>query len=702
MFKTLFIFLIKCFFKIAFRTKVEGIEKIDLSKPSLICPNHVSLLEAAMLALYLPKDIYYVVNTQIAQQYKWIMSFRKHITVDPLNPMSVKTMVRHVKSGKSLVIFPEGRITVTGGLMLVQPGAGYIAMKTGATIYPISVNGPERSKFSYLKGKLKQFWFPKIEMVVGNPYFIVYDRNVSMKLQKDKAAATILTHMQNELYQSRRKQHVNFYNELRHAAKLFGAKYDVLEDMSGKLNYKTLLIAINIFTSKLKRILDGEQNVALLLPNSNGHIIALFALFKLGKTPSILNFSAGESNLIDAADTSLFTTVLTSRVFIEKGKLGSIIAALSQKARIVYLEDIKETVTKFDKLKGYLRYAFGSDVEKKENEIILFTSGSESKPKGVVLTHDNLYANIQQARATIDFTQEDKILNALPMFHSFGLTAGTLLPLIFGMKLFSYPSPLHYKTIPVVSYNVRPTIIFGTSTFLLGYGKAAHPYHFFSIRYIFAGAEKLRDEVKEMWFEKFGKRIFEGYGITETAPILALNSPMFYKKGTVGRFVPGIEYKIEAVEGIEKGGNLLVKGPNVMKGYLIHGKGFVPKEEWYNTGDVVSIDAEGFVSIQSRLKMFAKIAGEMVSLTEVEQIAEKAFGSSDFAAMNLPDDRKGERIILLTTRKDVTKETLRAYINSNGYSSLKMPNDIRIVGSIPLLGSGKTDYPAVRKMLQET
>jgi acyl-[acyl-carrier-protein]-phospholipid O-acyltransferase/long-chain-fatty-acid--[acyl-carrier-protein] ligase len=683
-----------------FKVRIQGIKKIDFTKPTILTPNHVSLLDAVILALYLPENVHFVVNTGIAKRFAFLVKLRKHITVDPLNPYSVRQMIKVVKSGIPLMIFPEGRITVTGGLMKIYPGIGYIAMKTGAQLYPVALNGFEQTKFSYLNKKNNTIWFPKLTIDIGDPVTIEIQSGVSMKIQKEKASQKILKLLQTQLFISRNKPEVNLYNELLSSAKKYGKKTITCEDINGKANYQRILIGTSIFEKKFNVLLGRSKNVGVLLPNAIAHVVTLFTLFKIDRVPVILNFSSGAQNLVDASETAGFTTVITSRAFIEKGKLEAIISALENKVTFIYLEDMAKTINKKDKINGLIRSYFLKPVQTKNRELILFTSGSENKPKGVILTHENIYANCQQARVMIDFTQQDKILNALPMFHSFGLTAGTFLPLFEGMPFFLYPSPLHFKVIPELAYDRRATIIFGTSTFLAGYGRYAHPFDFNSLRYVYAGAEKLKDEVKELWMEKFGRKVYEGYGITETTPILSLNSPLMYKKGSVGQFVPGIEYKLEPVEGIAGGGQLFVKGPNVMKGYLIHQKGFVPREHWYDTGDIVEVDENGFITILSRLKRFAKIAGEMVSLNKIEEIAAKCFNDPNFATINLPDPRKGEKVLLFTMKKDIKLETLRDYMRENQLPALLIPSKMIFLDRIPLLGSGKTDYVTLKKQYE--
>lgn len=680
-----------------FRPRFRGLHKIDLTQPSIIIPNHVSLLDAVFLAFYLPKGATFVANTQIAKRFSFFLRFRKHITVDPLNPYSIRHMLRVIKNGESLVIFPEGRITTTGGLMKIYSGVGYLALRTGAPVYPVAIQGLERSVFSYLKGKMRLSWFPQVTISVGSPFTLERNENLSMREQKAAASDTILRALQNELFQNRMKPNVNLFDEVLEAARINGAKMEIAKDLTTAVNYRTLLIGSYLLGNKLKALLFAKPTVGVFLPNSVGHLITLLSLFRIGVTPAILNFSLGVRSLQDCCVTANIDTVLTSRVFIEKGKLEHVIAGLQEHVKIVYLEDLKASATTFDKISALFGYLCKQPSQAISNELILFTSGSESKPKGVVLTHANLYANIQQVTSVIDITSRDKFFNALPMFHSFGLTAGTLLPVVKGIPVYLYPSPLHYKAISELVYDQNATILFGTSTFMAGYGRMAHPYNFYSLRYVFAGAEKLKDDVRRLWMEKFGVRIFEGYGATETAPILSLNTPLANKPGTVGRLLPGMSYRLEPVEGIEHGGQLLVKGPNVMKGYLIHGKGFIPAEEWYQTGDLVDVDDEGYLTIQSRLKRFAKIGGEMVSLNLVEELAMQCFGHSGFAAITVHDQRKGERILLITTDAAVSLNQLRSYLTENQFSPLLIPGAIKKINALPLLGSGKTDYVSLKQ-----
>jgi acyl-[acyl-carrier-protein]-phospholipid O-acyltransferase/long-chain-fatty-acid--[acyl-carrier-protein] ligase len=437
-------------------------------------------------------------------------------------------------------------------------------------------------------------------------------------------------------------------------------------------------------------------------------LICFFGLQAYGRVPAMLNFSSGIKNIVSACKMANIKSVITSRKFIEMGKLTEVINSLTeQHMSIIYLEDLRDEISVFDKIKGKLAGCIPQTYFKLANKnigadnpaVVLFTSGSEGTPKGVVLSHSNIQANRFQVSSRIDFGPTDIVFNALPIFHSFGLTIGTLLPVLSGMKIFFYPSPLHYRIVPELVYDTNATLMFGTDTFLSGYARYAHPYDFYSIRYVFAGAEKLRDTTRKTWSDGFGVRIFEGYGATETSPVLSMNTPMQNKPGSVGRLMPSINSKLEAVPGIDEGGKLLVSGPNIMKGYYhSNASGEVAPlvDGWYDTGDIVTIDENGYIVIQGRAKRFAKVGGEMVSLTAVENYIAKVWPGHSHFAVQIPDDKKGEQIVVVSNNKEASRNTLVSYVKENGLSDLNIPKNILFLDKIPVLGTGKTDYVSLR------
>ena len=336
--------------------------------------------------------------------------------------------------------------------------------------------------------------------------------------------------------------------------------------------------------------------------------------------------------------------------------------------------------------------------------VVLFTSGSEGTPKGVVLSHRNLLANCAQIASVIDFHGGDIAFNAMPMFHAFGLTGGTILPLLSGVRTFHYPTPLHYRIVPALIYDTDATICFSTDTFLNGWARYAHPYDFYAMRYIFAGAEKVREETRHLFADRFGARVLEGYGATETSPVLALNTAMQCRPGTVGRFLPDIAWRLEPIAGIETGGRLFVRGPNVMLGYLRETAPGVlepPEDGWYDTGDIVSVDAAGFMTIVGRAKRFAKIGGEMVSMTAAEALVASLWPESQHAVISVADTRKGEALLLVTTRQNADAREILALARARMIPEIMVPRAVLCVKSVPLLGTGKVDYPAVQSRAED-
>jgi acyl-[acyl-carrier-protein]-phospholipid O-acyltransferase / long-chain-fatty-acid--[acyl-carrier-protein] ligase len=490
---------------------------------------------------------------------------------------------------------------------------------------------------------------------------------------------------------------VNLYDEMKVQAKLHSKKV-IIEDPSASLTYSQFLVSVNVLSAKITEVTGKEDRVGLYLPNVIGQVVALFALFKNEQIPCLLNFSMGAQSIVDCLETASLKTVFTSREFIKVAQLSSVVEEMEKKVRIIYLEDLKNGITLTHKLKGLAESKMPSIRKRKQTDVILFTSGTENKPKGVVLTHRNIYANIKQSLAAVDLTENDRIFNPLPLFHSFGLTVGAVLPFISNIKSYLYPSPLHYREIPKMIEKDKSTVFVATNTFFNNYAKYATRENLSTLRIVVSGAEKLKKDVYDKYQREFGITILQGYGTTETSPIVALNTPAFSKEGSVGKPIPLMECKLDSIEGIEEGGSLLLKGPNVMKGYLIHGKGFIPCGDWYNTGDIVTIDEEGYIFIVSRLKRFAKIAGEMISLNKIEELALDCFGKSTFYTVNIPDKRKGEQIVMFTIEKDFNEKEFKKFIKEKKMSSLYIPNRVEYIEEIPLLPSGKPNYRALEEI----
>jgi len=485
---------------------------------------------------------------------------------------------------------------------------------------------------------------------------------------------------------------------------------EILEDQDRHpLTYTGLIRAAFVLGRKIAKLTQPGERVGVLLPSSAGVVVTFFALHAFGRVPVMLNFTSGEANLKAALKTAGVKKILSAKRFVTQAKLDDLMEALGEVSEIVWLDDIRKTIGFADKMYGLSagmapkRFRVKTDPD--SAGVVLFTSGSFGAPKGVVLSQKNLVANARQVAAHIDLNPDWVMFNPLPTFHCFGLTGGVLLPLLQGLKAFEYPSPLHAKQITDLLPQVKASILFATDTFLNQYARVAEPGDFATLQFAVAGAEKVRDETRQMFNTKFGGvELLEGYGATEAAPVVAVNHPDRNRPGTVGQILPGVEYRIEPVEGIEVGGRLYLRGPNVMEGYIS------PNDPdnleplaggWHDTGDIVDIDAEGYITILGRAKRFAKIGGEMVSLTAVEGMAGGVWPTGHHAVVAVPDNKKGERLVLVTDVAGAESARLTEWARDNGAPELAVPKKIIKVETIPVLGTGKTDYVTIQKMVED-
>ena len=700
-----------------YKVEITGTEHLQhFGERGLVVANHTSFLDAILIYAYLPVTATFALNTYVARSWigRFAKLFAKICTLDPANPLSIRSLIRLIEQGECVVIFPEGRITVTGSLMKVYTGPGLVADRAKAMVLPVRIDGAQYTPFSRLRGRVRLRWFPKITMTVQKPCRLEVEDHFRGRQRREQAGHKLADLMTDLIYQTSPKNQT-LIDRLMDARRIHGGGHIIAEDISRKpVSYNALISRSIILGRQLDKLCGNDESIGILLPSTLATVASFWGLQFYGRIPAMLNYTVGSQGLISACETAKLKRVITSKRFISQAKLDSVVALLAEKIELIYLEEIAEQINLVDKSVGFIISRFDSalrklaDRDSNQPSVILFTSGSEGTPKGVVLSHRNILANIQQLTARVDFNGQDVALNALPLFHSFGLTAGAILPLTSGVRVFFYPSPLHYRVVPEIAYDINATLLFGTNTFLAGYARFADPYDFYSMRYVFAGAEKLQDDVRRIWQDKFGVRIFEGYGATETSPVIAANSPLANCAGTVGRLMPGMEYRLTAVPGLDQGERLQVRGPNIMLGYLLHDNPGVlvpPSTElgdgWYDTGDIVTMDEQGFIRICGRAKRFAKIAGEMVSLTSVEALASQIWPGALHAAIATPDSRKGEQITLLTTHKAAERTELSTKAQQLGIAEISLPRHIKILDKMPVLGTGKIDYISAGKLLEE-
>ena len=693
--------------------RMHNVEVLNTPGPVLLIPNHTSWLDWLFVGVCLDKDWKFVVSSTSAETswiHRKIMINRRTFPIDILSPYAVKHMAEFLQKNGRLVLFAEGRLSRTGTLMKLFDGTGFLLHKTNARIITAYLRGAHRLPFSPNRDEKR--WFPRVSIHFSDVLTPPRIDNVSTAEARDRLTFWLRSKMLLHQFDTEMKFGAPTVLEAIVRTAQLRPKHVVLEDILTRATYRRLVLGARLLGGQFATLLDKDNpRVGVLLPNAIGTPLTLLALWSLGKVPCLLNYSTGAATMLTCAQLAGIKQIITSRNFIARAKLN-LEPLTAAGLQLLYVEDIRKRISAAAKIVGALRARFqlgsllGTPHGSDDTAVILFTSGSEGIPKGVELTHRNLLSNMRQMLSIIDLQDWDRLFNAMPMFHSFGLTVGTLLPLVRGFFVFLYPSPLHFRLIPNILYLTDSTVMLGTNTFLAGYGRRAHPMDFRTLRYLIGAAEKLQDHTIQVWSRQFGVRPLEGYGATECSPAVSVNTPLGFKAGTAGRLLPGIEYRLEPVEGVAEGGRLHVRGPNVMRGYLNKdaNEKFKALSGWYDTGDIASVDANGFVTILGRLKRFAKISGEMVSLTAVEEALAGAFPQFgqrfQIAVISRPDSDKGEALIAVSNESKLTLQDLRGAIHSRGLPNLAVPRELKHVKELPKLGTGKINHRELEKLIQ--
>ncbi|MCA0057036.1 MULTISPECIES: AMP-binding protein [unclassified Mesorhizobium] len=691
-------------FKLAYRISDSRIAIArDAAAPVIYVISHQSHLEPALMLSLLPDDTLHILDGASARA-PWLEPWRELGRTIAFNAEHVfvsRRLVRVLKGKGRLAVYLPDAVEPDVKSFRLFRAVTRIAMQADARIVPIFVGGARDLPVSLTPASIvPRRWFPRLSISALEPMTIA---ELVARIPDQASNTNALFDRFAEARFAAADLDRGLFLAMRDAATRVGASHPIIEDVvSGALSYRKLFIGARVLGRRFEAVTAPGEAVGLLLPNANGVVLSLVGLLSAGRVAAMINYTAGPASVTAAIRTAVIRTVVSSRAFIEKADLGDIVTAVEKGgAKFLWLEDTRASVTALEKLTAALLWRWPLQrQDAAKPAVILFTSGSEGTPKAVVLSHKNLYANAMQAEARITISPADILLNVLPVFHSFGLTGGTILPLVTGVKLFLYPSPLHYKIIPEIARKVKPTVMFGTDTFLANYARTAKDGDFSSLRFVVAGAEAVKPETRRTYRERFQAEIIEGFGLTEAAPVVAVNTAIHSRDGTVGRLLPAIRMKLEPVDGIDGAGRLWLDGPNMMMGYMTADRpGELQRlEGWHDTGDIVSVDREGFITIRGRAKRFAKIAGEMVSLGAVEMLVQSLWPEERHAAVAVPDKRRGERIVLVTTADDASAEELRQFGKKAGAAELMVPNDIVKVEEIPALGSGKTDYVSARRL----
>jgi len=686
-----------------------------LPKKGVYVVNHVSYLDPIMLFAFLPGNPVFALNGHLYRRHwiSFLMSKADIIPFNPIEPGDIKKLIAKVDEGRLVVIFAEGRITEDGGLMKIYEAPGLVADKSKAPLIPVWINGPQYGYFSKTKGHLPHRPLPKMRIYVGKPRsFKLKDE---LRRQRDHISNEVYMILREMCFEINYNKDISLFAQLMKTAKVysktgwFSKRPRIIEDINRKQkSFKDIIVASFALGRTFRKFTAHDENVGVLLPNAIATVCTFFGLSAFERTPVMINFSVGAKNMVSMCKTALVKTVITSKTFVIKGKLEPAVEEIEKSGvKIVYLEDLAKKMSLLTKINAFISYKIKRIPHKKggnKKAVIVFTSGSEGAPKAVILSHANLIANVNQLAAIQTVTYKDLLFNALPMFHSFGLMVGMLFPLFNGAKLFLYPSPLHYRVVAELVYELGATLMIGTDTFLRGYAKIAHPYDFHTVRLMYSGGEAAKPDTRSMWMEHSGIRMMEAYGSTECSPVMTANNGIFNKFGSIGKLLPGMQYKIEPVDGIATGGELCVKGPNVMLGYYMPTEPGVlvpPQNGWYHTGDVVDIDEIGFFTIKDRIKRFAKIGGEMVSLNAVQDMVidatKEMLGEYNYGVVAIPHESKGEQIVLVTNNKSVTSAMLHDYVKANGMSELYLPRVILYHEKLPVFATGKSDNVTLKK-----
>ncbi len=711
-------FCLRIFFTI-FKTRCHiDFDENELPKKGVYVSNHVSFLDPILLFAFLPGNPIFALNGHLYRKplIRFLMKSADVIPFNPIEPGELKELINKINSGRLCVIFAEGRVTENGGLMKIYEAPGLAADKAQAPIIPVWISGPQYGFFSKTKGKLPHRPLPKMRITVGKPRpFKLKDE---LRRQRDHISNEVYMLLREMCFEVNYNPNISLFAQLMKTGKVHSKKGlfkrpKFIEDINRQPNsYKDIIIKSFVLGRYFKKRSFHEEPIGLLLPNSIATLCTFFGLSAYERIPVMLNFSVGAQNMLSMCKTAQVKKVISSIKFIKTAKMENVVEILKLNGiEVIYLESLAKKITLWNKIGAFIRYKIKRVPHRSggsKKAVILFTSGSEGAPKAVVLSHANIMSNIKQMSAIETINTTDTVFNALPMFHSFGLTVGTLFPILEGAKLFLYPSPLHYRIINELIYEIGATIMFGTDTFFRGYAKLAHPFDFHNIRCMFGGAEAVKPDTRNMWMERLGIRVLEAYGSTECSPVISANNRIFNRFGSIGKLLPAIQYKIEPVDGIDKGGELVIKGPNIMLGYIMPDNPGIlvkPEDGWYHTGDVVDIDEIGFVYIKDRIKRFAKIGGEMVSLNAVQEMVCKAYQwmGADFhyGVVAIPHESKGEQIVLVTNNNQVRQEVLHDYIKNNGMSELFLPRMILFKNTLPIFATGKMDNVTLKKQVLE-
>ncbi len=712
-----------------YRLDIAGRERVPAKGGALLVPNHVSMADAALLIASLDRPVRFLMFKG-SYDHPLVKPFAKMLRVIPIasdqGPRdlihSLREATQALQNGELVCIFPEGQMTRIGQMLPFRRGMERVIKGVDAPIIPVHLDGVWGSIFSFAGGKF--LWkFPRrvpypVRVTFGEPLPPTATSTQARQAVQDLGA---------EAFARRKKRMRTLPRSFVHTARRHPWRFAMADGQTPRLNFFTVLARTLFLARRLRTHWRGQEMVGILLPPSIPGALVNLAALLMGKVPVNLNYTASNETLAACATQCNLKTIVSARAFLER-------VHIQPPVETIFLEDLARKPKRTERVASVLaalllparaltRFVGGERVPGLDDlATIIFSSGSTGEPKGVMLTHYNVASNVEQLDQVFLLRPDDRIMGILPFFHSFGFTATLCLPAAVGVGVVFHPNPLDSRVIGALVNKYAVTMLLATPTFLNAYLRRCTPEEFGSLRFVMAGAEKLPERIAVAFEDHFGIRPLEGYGCTECSPVVTVNTIDFRaasfrqvgaKRGSIGHPLPGITVKIIDSEtheplGVDTPGLLLVRGPNVMQGYLNRPEktAEVLRDGWYNTGDIATVDEDGFLRVTDRLSRFSKIGGEMVPHIKVEEKLQELAGASEqmFVVTAVPDEKKGERLIVLHTLSDEQLEECLAGLAKSDLPALWRPRHDQFVRieKLPYLGTGKLDLRKARELALET
>ena len=711
-----------------YRMDLSGAENVPARGGALLVPNHASMADAALVIASTDRPVRFLMFKD-SYEHLIVKPFAKVLGVIPISAQqrpremihSLREATRALQEDELVCIFPEGQMTRIGQMMPFRRGMERILKGLDVPVIPMHIDGIWGSIFSFSGGKFFWKWPRKIPY----PVRVTFGKPLPATVTSTEARQTVLE-LGADAFARRKRQMKPIPESFIETARRHPLRFAMADMRTPKLKFFSALVKTIFLARRLRPAWKDQQTIGVLLPPSIGGAMVNLAAMLAGKISVNLNYTASNAVVGSCAEQSGLKTTITSRTFLEKIKV-------QPPGTPIYLEDLAEKPRTGEKIIAFCAALFfsagaiervaGNKGRTKLDDVatIIFSSGSTGDPKGVLLSHYNIASNVEQLNQVFMLHKDDRILGILPFFHSFGFTGTLCLTSAAGIGVVYHPSPLDSRTIGALVSQYRVTMLLATPTFLQAYTRRCAPEDFGSLRFVMAGAEKLPARVSEAFEDHFGIRPLEGYGCTECSPVVAVNTMDFRaasfrqvgaKRGSIGHPLPGIvlrtiDPETQAVQPLNQPGLLLVRGPNVMQGYLNRPEktAEVLQNGWYNTGDIATIDEDGFVRITDRLSRFSKIGGEMVPHIKIEDKLQEIAAAPEqvFVVTAVPDERKGERLIVLhTLKEDTLKDCLEKLSKSDLPALWKpRPDQFVYVEQLPYLGTGKLDLRRLRELAME-